>query len=192
MRKQQDTPVTKHTVLIGGVADMWEKMYWDVDHFCDLQRTYPEEKQPLVFSAINACISSKSLEDWTKSAWMKAARSAGETPSGEDFQERLTAAIPIQDLCADIANTSKHASYRDSRHPDGHLNLKWDDGAEIQPACQMLLRSGDGSQVLLLSDLDKLPRQWWRFLRSLELVDGEQPTPVWLQKKLSRIFGGAD
>lgn len=57
-------PPTRHTVLIGNPVTMWEKLAWDIDEFQDIQRLAPDEREPLVYSAINVCIAAWSLENW--------------------------------------------------------------------------------------------------------------------------------
>ena len=47
-------PPTLHTLIIGDVRTAWEKMYWDIDVFGDVQRSYPEEQAPLAYVALNA------------------------------------------------------------------------------------------------------------------------------------------
>jgi len=49
---------TTHTVIIGDVHQMWEKLFWDVEVLGDIQRSYPEEYMPLAYAALNVCIAS--------------------------------------------------------------------------------------------------------------------------------------
>ncbi|MCK4713237.1 MAG: hypothetical protein KAT26_10195 [Marinosulfonomonas sp.] len=163
-------------------------MYWDIDIFLEIQRSYPTEDQPLVYAALNACVSAWSLEQWAEQAWKREYRSNRKSVPCE-FRELVSQKIPAQDLCCDIANTAKHAAHREERWPNGELTLKWNDGDEASPPGLMLLRSEGNNPTLLHSDFFDLPRDWWNFLREQKLVSGDQPTPKWWQKKISRIFG---
>ncbi|PCK77516.1 hypothetical protein [Rhizobium sophoriradicis] len=69
-------------MLIVESITMWEKLCWDVEQFQDIQRSYPQERQPLAFAAINVCIAAWSLEQWAKIEWIKKMRSEGKEVSG--------------------------------------------------------------------------------------------------------------
>ena len=186
---QQD--VRAHTVLIGDVRAMWEKLWWDVDVFCDVQRAYPDERQPLVYAALNACISAWSLEQWSKAAYKHALRKTG-ADAPVDFDSLLSQMVPAQAACADIANTTKHGSHRESRWHGGQLTLDWDEGSEYYPSGFHLLKNESGESIAFFSSLDALPRGWWGFLERVSLVEGPMPTPDWFRNKMSRIFRGAN
>ncbi|WP_187432234.1 hypothetical protein ROLI_031660 [Roseobacter fucihabitans] len=164
-------------------------MYWDIDIFSDFQRSYPDESQPLVYSALNACISAWSLEKWAMQAWKKNERTEDRKSDEKEFLKRLSQKIPMHGLCVDVANTTKHGAHKVDRWTDGLLELRWDEGDEDVPPGLMLVRSEGDETTLLHSDFVALPAQWWSFLQEMRLVSGNQPTPRWWQNKVGRMFG---
>lgn len=187
-------PPTRHTVLINNATTMWEKMYWDIAVFEDIQRSYPTENQPLVFSAINACISAWSLQEWTWKETSRSGRKNGDARSEKKkFIKKLNEEVLIQGMCADIANTAKHGEYGEKGWPGGAISLEWVSGSEDTPPGFMLWRSGVRAgvrgRVLLFDDFVDLPAKWWHFLKAQSLVSCDQPTPDWLRHKFARIFG---
>lgn len=182
-------PPTFHTVIIGDVRTAWEKMYWDVDVFGDLQRSYPEEQEPIAYAALNACISASSLESWAMTAWKRQRRQGDGSANDINFHALLETTIPHQGLCVDVANTTKHGDHRESRWKGGKLDLRYDDASEDSPSGFAVLKLHEGRTSYLYNDLHDLPRCWWLFLQKVDLVSGGQPTPDWWQRKISRMFG---
>lgn len=170
---------------------MWEKLAWDVDVFQDIQRSYPTEEQPLLYSAINVCISAWSLEQWTLAAWTQHLRDRGEAPSRQKFDQLVLSYVPEHPICSAIANTAKHAAYRDGGWPDGEVSLSWADGDEDVPPSFILyhLSPGGVSQTLAFNTFGQVQSNWWRLLVSIGFAHGDQPSPKWMQNKLRRIFG---
>lgn len=130
---------TVHTALIGDPITMWEKLAWDVDQFQDIQRSYPDETQPLAFAAINVCIAAWSLEQWVRAAWIKQRRSAGEKADESLFYKTVRQLVPTQAICASVANTAKHVSHReDDDWKGGEVRIRWEDGDENGPSTYTL------------------------------------------------------
>ena len=164
-------------------------MYWDIDVFGDVQRSYPEEQEPLAYAALNACISAWSLESWARTAWKRQRRKTGGSGKVSEFNSRLETMIPHQGLCADVANTTKHGEHRESRWLGGRLDLRYDDACENSPSGFVVLKSEGIRTSSLYNDLHDLPHLWWKFIKEVDLVSGKQPTPDWWQRKISRMFG---
>jgi hypothetical protein len=158
-------------------------MYWDVDVFGELQRSYPEEDAPLAYAALNACISSSSLENWVKSAWKRQRRIEGRNIDSDDFSSLLRINIPYQDLCVDVANTTKHGEFRDSRWKNGELKLEYDDESEDTPSGFSIKALHEGRISYLYNDIHDLPHRWWNLLLEIDLVSCEMPTPDWFRRK---------
>lgn len=182
---------TLHTLVIEDVRSAWEKMYWDVDVFGDVQRAYPEEHEPLAYTALNACNSASNLENWSMAAWKKLLRQKRLRFESKEFFDLLTDLIPIQGLCVDVAITAKHGNHREERWHGGQLALRYEEASEHSPSGFTVLNMRNNQLSHLYNDIHDLPRLWWKFLREIDLVSGEQPTPAWWQRKISRMFGGS-
>ncbi len=113
-----------HTLIIEDVHSAWEKMYWDVDVFGDVQTAYPEEHEPLAYTALNACLSASMLENWSLVAWKQQCRQKDLKKKSNDFFDLLADFIPNQGLCVDVANTTKHGNHREERWSGGQLSLR--------------------------------------------------------------------
>jgi hypothetical protein len=181
-------PPTLHTLIIGDVRTAWEKMYWDVDLFGDAQRSFPEEQEPLAYLALNACIAVSSLENWSLTEWKRQRRKNNFKAQDTEFYDVLESMIPHQGLCVDVANTTKHGSHRELRWKGGELGLRYDEASEHCPPGFVVLKLHENGTSYLYNDLHDLPRLWWAFLRAVDLVSGEQPTPDWWQRKVTRLF----
>ena len=101
-RKVVQEEAKLHTVVIGSAVDMWSKLAWDVDVFEDIQRSFPNEKQPLAYAAINVCIAAISLRDWVQAA---VKHRAGDEWNKDAFFQDLRDAVPELVVCEAIANT---------------------------------------------------------------------------------------
>ncbi|MBB2713974.1 hypothetical protein N2597_11490 [Rhizobium sophoriradicis] len=191
-RKSPSKPPEVHTVLVVDSITMWEKLCWDVEQFQDIQRSYPKERQPLAFAAINVCIAAWSLEQWAKIAWIKKMRSEGKEVSG--FSTLVRQNVPGQGICADVANTSKHANHRDEDWQGGEVLLEWEDGDEDVPSTFSLRHVGSSNidRASAYETFEKVRNDWWKFLVSIGLASGPQYSPEFMQNKLRRIFGSRD
>lgn len=183
---------TLHTLIISDVRSAWEKLYWDIDVFGDVQGSFLEDQEPLAYAALNACISASSLENWSFVIWKRQLRKKGFRVNDSDFHDLLKTMIPHQGLCVDVANTTKHGDHRERRWKGGKLDLKYDEGSEYTPPGFVVLKLHESSRSYLYNDLHDLPDCWWLFLNEVDLVSGERPTPDWWQRKVSRMFGEID
>lgn len=191
---RSDKPATLHTAIIGNAGEMWTKLAWDVDVCRDVQTSYPHERQPLAYAAINVCIAASSLRDWATSAAARQARSQGETFDKDGYHRTIQVAVPQQAMCEAIANTAKHAHHKDEVWTGGQARLTWQEGDEDCPP-GFLLHYGlqdDGGQSLAINSFISLCENWWTFLEVQGLTDGVARTPEWQQNKLRRIFGAPD
>ncbi len=190
-RKSSNIPPEVHTVIVGNATTMWEKLAWDVDQYQDIQRSNPQERQPLAFAAINVCIAAWSLEQWAKTAWMKRKRSCGSEARESEFYALIRQMVPNQGICVDIANTAKHARHRDESWEGGEVRLEWQDGDEDAPSTFLLIHVDKvGERRFLAYDtFDAVRNDWWACLVSMELATGPQYSPEFMQNKLRRIFG---
>lgn len=163
---------------------MWEKLAWDIDVFGDIQRDFPEEKQPLVYAALNVCISAISLRDWLK---LDRSKVSGRRISPEEWEQHLRSRIPNQKLCEDIANTAKHGAYRGFQS----TVVTWVDGGEDHPSGHIMYFELSESQERLqaYAAFTTLLAGWWKYLVQEGKAKGRQPLPCWHQNKLKRIFG---
>ncbi|MBL3565969.1 hypothetical protein JMM59_13285 [Rhodovulum sulfidophilum] len=182
---------TLHTLIIKDVHNAWEKMWWDIDIFGDVQRSFPEEEEPLAYAALNACLSASNLEHWALSRWTREQRQRGNYSDDLPFRELLEEMVPQQGLCVDVANTTKHGGHRNIRWPNGELKLEYEEANEHCPPGYTVRSFHERKTSYLYNDLHDLPRLWWCFLAKIDLVSGEQPTPAWWSRKMSRIFGVA-
>ncbi|NTG20647.1 hypothetical protein G6L00_09400 [Agrobacterium rhizogenes] len=190
-RKPPNSPPEVHTAIITDANTMWEKLCWDVEQYQEIQRSYPKERQPLAFAAINVCIAAWSLEQWAKTAWMQQARAGGQAADSAVFYTLVRQNVPDQGICADIANTSKHSIHRDEDWQGGEVQLEWDDGNEdIPPTFALRHVSSSGmNKVLAYNTFEAVRNDWWKFLVSIGLAAGAQYSPEFMQNKLKRIFG---
>ena len=167
---------------------MWSKLAWDSDLFGDLQRDYPDEREPLAFAAINVCISASSLENWVVATIKRRQRDIVGKIS-RDVLVGLREAIPQQAMCVAIANTSKHANHAEGAWPEGEVRLDWEDGEHAPPG--FVLRHFHGAQIgetFAINGFIELVEHWWLYLLKNSLVDPAQRTPEWRSRKLARLF----
>lgn len=178
-------------MIIGDAVKMWEKLVWDVDQYQDIQRSNPQERQPLAFAAINVCIAAWSLEQWAKTAWMKRERSCGSGASESDFHALVRQLVPYQRICVDIANTAKHARHRDESWEGGEARLEWQEADEDGPSTFLLMHVNKVGErkVLAYNTFEAVRNDWWKCLVSMGLATGPQYSPEFMQNKLRRIFG---
>lgn len=186
---------TKHTGVIGTVVQMWEKLAWDIDVFEDIQRSYPNEKQPLAYAAINICITAESLRDW----FVETVRSRSpieSKPLKAHILNRLAAQVPQMHMCTAIANTAKHHNFKEGRWIGGRVAIGWEEGDEEIPSGFAFYHvDNDGQRMTLaFTSFQALKENWWHTLVAeglAEPVGGGRwpPTPEWYHNKLGRIFG---
>jgi hypothetical protein len=190
--KKSEHGPERHTILINDVRRMWEKLYWDVGVLTDIQLSYPDrnDEQPLVYASLNACISSWSLNEWALGEFKRQNNEETRKVLEARFKEIVTATVPMRDMCNAIANTTKHANYKHGNWVNGELTLEFAEGDARSPP-SLYIRASDGNSATpFFKAIGALPKCWWSALLELKLVDGAQPTPVWLQRKNVKMFGG--
>lgn len=181
----------KHTAIIGDPVSMWSKLTWDADCFSDIQRSYPDEMEPLAYAAINVCIAAASLQDWTLKFLERAAKDRGKAWNESMFYEDVRSAVPEQSACVAIANTAKHSEFRERRWTKGEVVMDYEEGDEDGPPGYVLYHiiSGSHSEGFALNRFTALCDNWWKFLFAHGLTDGHSGQPQWRSNKLKRIFG---
>ncbi len=185
-RRQTNTgeSPTVHTVLISTPLDMWLKLLWDFRVFRNIQASYPDDQQPLVYASINVCIASSSLEDYVML----------DRPVGmqrESVRSKIRAAVPNSGVLRDIANTAKHASHREEYWTGGKVVLRWQDSSEDGPSTFVLEHEHRGEQtVVALTAFENCVSDWWKLLVELGLASGPKPVPEWYQRELRAMFSG--
>jgi hypothetical protein len=169
---------------------MWEKLVWDVDIFADIQRSYPLERQPLAYAAINVCLAASSLRSWVLTDQKTSAKSHGRSFSEAEFWAEAHAAIPEQAMCEAIANTAKHSRHDETGWHGGEVRIEWDDGDEdIPPGWTLHYARGESSEHVALVAFQALANNWWHYLVKHRYASGPFHTPRWLNNKLATIFG---
>ncbi|MBO9097191.1 MULTISPECIES: hypothetical protein [unclassified Rhizobium] len=189
--KDAGIPPTTHTALIKDPVSMWEKLVWDVEVFRDIQCSYPDERQPLAYAAINVSIASWSLGQWVQSAKKRAARDKREEFSDTLFWANLHQMIPEQAMCDAIANTSKHSRYEARDWQGGEVRIDWVEGNEDVPSGWQFSHVHSGTNVAKLAQntFQSLCNNWWRYLVAHGHTEDELRTPRFLNNKIARIFG---
>ena len=182
---------TKHTAIINNPASMWSKLAWDADIFRDIQTSYPDEREPLAYAAINVCIAAASLQDWVEKSLRRTAKEAGAPWDDKAFFDAVRSAVPEQSACVAIANTSKHFDFKERNWHKGEVRLtyeKWDE--DVPPGYVLYHVIADShSEGFAVNKFDALCRNWWTFLTTCGLTDGHSGRPEWWNNKLNRIFG---
>lgn len=95
--------------------DILAKLNWEANEF-ELKRTDPEKPidvDGMVYLLQNACISTASLVEWLEKAAHAKARSQERQIDKALFEKEVLAWLPDLALARAIANTFKHATYRD-------------------------------------------------------------------------------
>ena len=180
---------TRHTVVISDPASMWSKLAWDADCFRDIQTSYPDEREPLAYAAINVCIAAASLQAWV-GEFLKRTATADAPWDCNAFVKEVMLAVPEQSACVAIANTSKHSEFRERRWLNGEVLLAYEEGDEDVPSGYVLYHviTHSHSEGFALNRFDALCRNWWKFLTARGLTDGHSGMPEWRNNKLNRIF----
>lgn len=186
-----------HTVIVSDVQQMWEMLYWNVEVFGDIQRSYPVEYMPLAYSALNVCIASSSLQDWSKKRASRdtKVRGSGTRWSAKEFEEHLYRRIPLAADCRAIANTTKHSDFAQGARGSVSLVLEKSEPDEFDPGgyALRLIKDGEDQTNFFYNEVHDLPNTWWTFLREVDQVPDlniSERTPFWYRSKMSRVFGG--
>lgn len=194
MTRKSGPPIehaTQHTAIIRDHGGMWSKLVWDVDVFRDIQVSYPDEREPLAYAAINVCIAAWSLREWVRGMRQRTSSQLNLPFDHSKFLRELLSAVPEQAACEAIANTAKHARIHDGNWVGGMVRISWYDGDEDCPPGYTLHHDNkDGSyEGLAVNRFAALCDNWWAYLQANNLAIGQNRIPDWQQRKLKSIFG---
>lgn len=106
--------------------DIYGKLNWEANEF-ELKRTSPEKPidvDGMVYLLQNACISAASLVEWLEKAAHAEARSRGKQIDKKLLENEVLSWLPDFALARAIANTFKHATYRDEGWGNAEVRLE--------------------------------------------------------------------
>ncbi|SDA35737.1 hypothetical protein [Sphingomonas sp. NFR15] len=106
--------------------DIYAKLNWEANEF-ELKRTNPEKPidvDGMVYLLQNACISAASLVEWLEKAAHAEARSQGKQIDKTLLEKEVLSWLPDLALARAIANTFKHATYRDEGWGNAEVRLE--------------------------------------------------------------------
>lgn len=106
--------------------DIYAKLNWEANEF-NLKRTSPEKPidvDGMVYLLQDACISAASLVEWLEKAARTEARNQGKQIDKTLLENEVQSWLPEIDLARAIANTFKHATYRDEGWGDAEVKLE--------------------------------------------------------------------
>ena len=128
-RRKEQHPWTNQPgrlVIHDDPYDIYAKLNWEANEF-ELKRTNPEKPidvDGMVYLLQNACISAASLVEWLEKAAHAEARSQGKQIDKTLLESEVLSWLPDFALARAIANTFKHATYRDEGWGDAEVRLK--------------------------------------------------------------------
>ena len=104
--------------------DVFRKADWNFSRYEDAIFARPCDTETVVYAAIDFCVSIVSLRDWTRKSLVRDVRKTRKKlPDGlhdlKDFEHFVAERVSWQKAVEAIANTSKHAEYRDSGWENG-------------------------------------------------------------------------
>lgn len=105
--------------------DILAKLNWEANEF-ELKRTDPGkpiDADGMVYLLQNACISAATLVEWLEKTAHAKARSQGKRIDKALLEREVLAWLPNLALARAIANTFKHATYRDEGWGDAEVRL---------------------------------------------------------------------
>lgn len=114
-------PWANHPELLTSIRSPREKFRkadWNFDRYEDAILARPCDAETVVYTALDFCVAIVALRDWTKKTFTRDVRSGAKSlPPGmaaiNDFGPWVEARVPWQSAIEAIANTIKHADYRD-------------------------------------------------------------------------------
>lgn len=128
-RRKEQHPWTNQPgrlVIHDNPYDIYAKLNWEANEF-ELKRTNPEKPidvDGMVYLLQNACISAVSLVEWLEKAAHAEARSQGKQIEKTLLEAEVLSWLPDFALARAIANTFKHATYRNEGWGDAEVRLK--------------------------------------------------------------------
>ena len=125
--RSQLHPWANHPELLTSIRtprEKYQKAEWNFRRFEDEVLKRPCDAESVMYSALDFCVTIVGLRDWTKKALTRDVRHDGKAlPSGlatlDDFPSFVAQKVPWQAAIEAIANTTKHAQYRDEGWPSG-------------------------------------------------------------------------
>ncbi|WP_156347734.1 MULTISPECIES: hypothetical protein [unclassified Sphingomonas] len=121
-KKSGPHPWANHPELLTSIRSPWQKFRkadWNFDRYEDAIMARPCDTETVVYTALDFCIAIVALRDWTRKALARDIRQNGKAmPAGmtalDDFTSFVAARVQWQSAIEAIANTVKHADYRDT------------------------------------------------------------------------------
>lgn len=163
------------TALVPAFGHMWLKLMWERDQLNAARTAKPFDANALIFGALNFAITAQSLEEWVWPVIL--AKRGRKSIDQAEFRAEVAVAVPMQPAFRDIANTTKHGSYRDDNWPEGTVELThWPafTGTERE---YVLFFHGEGSTASSnLEVFDQVTNQWMDYLISQGLGPGKVHT----------------
>lgn len=124
--------------------DIWAKLNWEANQFHALRAVEPPlDIDGMVYLLQNACISVVAAIEWLGKAGDRTAREAGKTWDASAFAKAVANELPNFSLARAIANTFKHAAYRDEGWGDAEIRLV----PRFTPAQHERLRAVQGTEA---------------------------------------------
>jgi hypothetical protein len=116
-----------HPELLTSLRTPWDKFRkadWNFSRYEDELFKRPCNFENVSFAALDLCVALTSLRDWTKKALTRDVRAGvRDLPNGliklDDWPSYIDRKIPWMSAIEAIANTTKHAEYRDIGWPRG-------------------------------------------------------------------------
>ncbi|WP_298745371.1 hypothetical protein [uncultured Brevundimonas sp.] len=126
-RRTKSHPWASHPELLTSIRSPWEKFRkadWNFARYETAVFARPCDTEEVMYSALDYCVAITALRDWTRKTLIRDVRQSGKAlPVGmatvEDFTKFVGDRVPWQPAIEAIANTVKHAEYRDTGWPMG-------------------------------------------------------------------------
>lgn len=129
-RRTDAHPWANHPELLTSIRSPWgkyNKADWNFSRYENAVFTRPCDSEAVVYTALDFCVAIVALRDWTKKTLTRDLRAGTQVlPPDlmriEDFARWIAERTPWQAAVEAIANTIKHADYRD---------LGWENGTAM-------------------------------------------------------------
>lgn len=126
-RRAGPHPWANHPELLTSIRSPWEKFRkadWNFGRYEDAVFARPCDSETVMYAALDFCVTVVSLRDWTRKTLTRDVRNNDKAlPAGmtslDDFAAFVTDRVQWQAAIEAIANTTKHAEYRDAGWPMG-------------------------------------------------------------------------
>lgn len=130
-RRTTAHPWANHPELLTSIRSPWEKFRkadWNFCRFEDAVFERPCDPEAVTYTALDFCVAIVGLRDWTRKMLVRDVRQSGKTlPSDlldlDGFEAFVALRVPWQKAVEAIANTTKHAEYRDTGWENGTAML---------------------------------------------------------------------